>query len=526
MHTMTLSHDVHILAGEECKLVTLNMLQNSPALLKSVAQSWKIFQLLQSADNPVKALIADMFGDQDVEVECPFKAGCQRRKMVLSEFQRMCEEGCKGLYVKDWHAFLSGLHKDLYSVPRAFQDDYFNWYFKITGQSVDFRYIYVGGEGSLTHTHHDVCCSYSWSVNLLGMKRWYFWAPEYAHALFKDGNIFSGIIVSDPREGQYDRDMFPLLDKVPHLTFIQGAGDAVFVPSGYYHFVVNLEPDCDLDESFQKAEKHNYTISLNHNWFNGFTLWEVFLFLLRDLHDVRREISYLREGYSSDSKEIFSHYDTAASLFSERDWFLQCDLILKANASLNLREFIGIISARAMMIMKGSSTLDATAFKWSIFLCSWYDYSMDLDDDDSDCLHYILTTMVDNNGVFSRKNSLSTFATSSDFEFKEVLLSLNIETFEFPMSVSTFSLRVIKDILNSISLCPSILLHVNTCLMQMQLSPSPSTFIDVHGPSDYIPTSLHSDSDYSMLKAVQEFNCCYENYIKEIATTVFSGPGR
>jgi len=152
---------------ESCQ-ITSYMLRNVPVILKSEAKSWKISHSLQSTQDSVQALL-DIFDDQEVQVE---QSGCCRRKMKLSEFRSLCCDGRTGLYVKDWHAFLTGQHRDLYNIPRAFRDDWFNWYFKVSGQSVDYRFIYVGGLESITHTHHDVICSYSWSVNVKGRKMW------------------------------------------------------------------------------------------------------------------------------------------------------------------------------------------------------------------------------------------------------------------------------------------------------------------------------------------------------------------
>ena len=41
----------------------------------------------------------------------------------------------------------------------------------------DYRFLYMGAAGTWTPMHHDVLNSYSWSVNLVGRKRWIFFPP-------------------------------------------------------------------------------------------------------------------------------------------------------------------------------------------------------------------------------------------------------------------------------------------------------------------------------------------------------------
>ena len=38
----------------------------------------------------------------------------------------------------------------------------------------DYRFLYIGKAGSRTTLHFDVACSYSWSANVVGSKRWVF----------------------------------------------------------------------------------------------------------------------------------------------------------------------------------------------------------------------------------------------------------------------------------------------------------------------------------------------------------------
>ena len=102
----------------------------------------------------------------------------------------------------------------------------------------------------------------SWSANIVGRKKWIFLKPGEENKL-KDklGNLVFDI---DSDEA-HDR----ILEKgeVDKIEFIQETGEIVFVPSGWYHQVHNLED----------------TISINHNWFNGCNIKFVLASLIAEL---------------------------------------------------------------------------------------------------------------------------------------------------------------------------------------------------------------------------------------------------
>ena len=124
-------------------------------------------------------------------------------------------------------------------------------------QLADYRFVYMGVAGSRTLLHADVLRSFSWSVNIAGRKRWLLLPPEATKlAMDPRGNTLAPSLNPDEVPGWQRR--FPRLHQAHEaaLKVIQGAGDALFVPSGWHHSVENLED----------------TISINHNWLNGFNV--------------------------------------------------------------------------------------------------------------------------------------------------------------------------------------------------------------------------------------------------------------
>jgi hypothetical protein len=156
----------------------------------------------------------------------------------------------------------------LIPTPRLFVDDWLNEYANTNSGDTssqpklasDYHFMYLGGKGSSTHLHADVLGSYSWSANVCGQKTWRFLHPKYTYML---RDVFGRKVapdfgVEDDYDGKYWQ--FPLLPFAPHFKVVQEAGEVLFVPSEWYHTVVN----------------NKETLSINANWFNRHNLIFVF----------------------------------------------------------------------------------------------------------------------------------------------------------------------------------------------------------------------------------------------------------
>jgi len=116
-------------------------------------------------------------------------------------------------------------------------DDWYNKYADSSPQEIDdFRFLYLGEDGSFTPLHHDVCMSHSWSTSLCGIKSWTLIPPEHAHLLYNPiTNLLPKSIDST------DSTSFPGLEEArKHIINVtQFPGETIFVPSGWYHQVTN-----------------------------------------------------------------------------------------------------------------------------------------------------------------------------------------------------------------------------------------------------------------------------------------------
>ena len=86
----------------------------------------------------------------------------------------------------------------------------------------------------------------------------------------------------------------------------QGPLEPIFVPSGWHHQVENLS-----------SPLSPVVVSINHNWFNGFSLRKVVSFLLSEFNAVTRELKHLNDGSfvassSSSSDEVENSTNEAA----------------------------------------------------------------------------------------------------------------------------------------------------------------------------------------------------------------------
>ncbi|KAK7301555.1 hypothetical protein RJT34_12422 [Clitoria ternatea] len=275
------------------------------------------FQFFSTHFGPSKVQVADCgsreFTDQ------------KREEMLLSDFVGRCLQlQVQGSsvesvpYLKDWHFVKEYPQYVAYITPMFFCDDWLNLYldnFTIHTDSdtyqrneeiccSDYRFVYMGVKGSWTPLHADVFRSYSWSANVCGKKRWLFLDPSQCHLVF-DRNMKSCVYnIFD----EVSNSKFPGFNEAIWLECTQDAGEIIFVPSGWYHQVHNLED----------------TISINHNWFNAYNLSSVWNLLLRDYNEAKE--------YIEDIKDICDDFEGL------------CQRNLAANTGMNFFDFFTFMS--------------------------------------------------------------------------------------------------------------------------------------------------------------------------------------
>eukprot|EP01126_Amoeba_proteus_P041714 TRINITY_DN4497_c0_g1_i2.p1 TRINITY_DN4497_c0_g1~~TRINITY_DN4497_c0_g1_i2.p1 ORF type:complete len:375 (-),score=91.84 TRINITY_DN4497_c0_g1_i2:133-1257(-) len=198
----------------------------------------------------------------------------------------------------------------IYSLPVIFSDDWIDSHWSKSIVVDDYRFAYLGTKGTWTPYHCDVFRSYSWSTNITGRKLWFFFPPKDAFKLQdRNGNTVYDVT------GQVDTRKFPHFSSAKPITCIQESGETIFVPSGWWHQVHNLDD----------------TISLNHNWANGCNVDIIWDYLKHQLVTVEKAISHLKSSFSTNL-----------------EWSEQCQLLLKANSGINFSGFSKFLSDMAV----------------------------------------------------------------------------------------------------------------------------------------------------------------------------------
>ncbi|KAJ1528812.1 hypothetical protein ONE63_007189 [Megalurothrips usitatus] len=336
------SNHVPIVVDYEDTITTINteisyqdffenfLLCNRPCLIREfITCQWPCRSLWTEGSKPNLSYLQEEFGDAEVPVaNCNEKEYNSQKKETQSLYKYIdylkdyINDGhpssTPNLYLKDWHLTRDYPNAHVYRVLKYFSCDWLNEYFSSRSDlNDDYRFVYIGPKGSWTPFHADVFSSYSWSVNVIGRKRWILFPPgEQIHLKDKFGNLAYDILSDDV----HDKSLYPLCDKPGKFyDIIQEPGEAIFVPSGWHHQVWNLED----------------TISINHNWVNGCNIEHIWSALSSCLSQVQKEVDDCRDM---------------------DDWHAHCQLMLRATHGLHFEEFFDLLQCIAeprIMQIKG-----------------------------------------------------------------------------------------------------------------------------------------------------------------------------
>lgn len=151
-----------------------------------------------------------------------------------------------------------GLLKD-YTVPHLFQEDFFD--VLNADQRPPYRWLIIGPERSGASWHVDPVLTSAWNTLLCGRKRWALYPPGKVplgvtvHVNEEDGDVN----IETPSSLQWWLEFYPLLpDEDKPIECTQLPGETIYVPSGWWHCVLNLEPTVAVTQNFVNSTNFEY----------------------------------------------------------------------------------------------------------------------------------------------------------------------------------------------------------------------------------------------------------------------------
>lgn len=151
-----------------------------------------------------------------------------------------------------------GLLKD-YNVPHLFQEDFFDVLDREKRPA--FRWLIIGPERSGASWHVDPGLTSAWNTLLCGRKRWALYPPGRVplgvtvHVNEDDGDVN----IDTPTSLQWWLDFYPLIpDEDKPIECTQLPGETIYVPSGWWHCVLNLETSVAVTQNFVNSTNFKF----------------------------------------------------------------------------------------------------------------------------------------------------------------------------------------------------------------------------------------------------------------------------
>ncbi|KAH1065366.1 hypothetical protein J1N35_030353 [Gossypium stocksii] len=221
-----------------------------PVLLNGLADTWparKTWTIDQ---------LVPKYGDTTFKISSSLKVSMTFKDYVSYMKQQHDEDP---LYIFDdkFGESAPGLLKD-YTVPQIFQEDFFD---VLDKNRPSFRWLVIGPARSGASWHVDPGLTSAWNTLLCGRKRWALYPPGTVplgvtvHVDDDDGDIS----VDSPTSLQWWLDFYPLLaDENKPIECTQLPGETIFVPSGWWHCVLNLETTIAVTQNFVNSRNFEF----------------------------------------------------------------------------------------------------------------------------------------------------------------------------------------------------------------------------------------------------------------------------
>lgn len=222
---------------------------NLPVVLTDVVTEWPLFKIMEGTFTNLADRRPQLV-QSDSALDAPMR--CEYTSMNLADYVRYATEQSdeRPIYMFDAE-FGSVLDAEkLYTVPEYFgRDDFFS----VLGDSrPKYRWIIAGPRRGGSSFHVDPNYTNAWNANITGRKRW---------ILFPPGSAPPGVVPSEDMSevatpvsltewllNFYDASV----EQLRHVGYecICEPGDIMFVPCGWWHYVINLEDSLAITQNY------------------------------------------------------------------------------------------------------------------------------------------------------------------------------------------------------------------------------------------------------------------------------------
>ncbi|XP_047341071.1 F-box protein At1g78280 [Impatiens glandulifera] len=224
-----------------------------PVLLTGLAESWPA-RHMWTVDKLIKN-----YGDTTLRIsQKSAKKISMKFKDYASYMNNQHDEDPLYIFDDKFGEVAPGLLED-YSVPHLFKEDYFD-VLSLENRPA-FRWLIIGPERSGASWHVDPALTSAWNTLLCGRKRWALYPPGRVplgvtvHVNEEDGDVN----IDTPPSLQWWLDFYPLLaDEDKPIECTQLPGETIFVPSGWWHCILNLETTIAVTQNFVNSKNFEF----------------------------------------------------------------------------------------------------------------------------------------------------------------------------------------------------------------------------------------------------------------------------
>jgi len=217
-----------------------------PVIIQGLATEWPFYKILNGEFyNLSRPELFQNTGGATMPMRC------EHTTMTTQEYLHYARQQHdeRPIYMFD-PEFGSAMRTDIFTVPKIFSDDDF---FRAMGENrPKYRWLIAGPHRGGSGYHVDPNFTHAWNACLTGRKRWLLFPPSHPPpGVYPSGDmadVTSPVSLTEWLLNFYAETVSTL----KHVGYegICEAGEIMFVPAGWWHWVINLEDSVALTQNY------------------------------------------------------------------------------------------------------------------------------------------------------------------------------------------------------------------------------------------------------------------------------------